>query len=68
MPKFYLNLDGDAQSEPPHIYVVDAQGMQVLEIFLEPIPKVDEPDSFNDAHWEYPEVAKKLLYLMNEYS
>jgi hypothetical protein len=74
MNKYELYLDGDAQGEPPHIYVrqISDKGVlrdtTILEVFDEPTPLVENPNSFEDSHWDFPEWAKKLVMLMNEYS
>ena len=68
MKRYTLRLDSDAQGEPPRIYVVDPDGSDFAEIFLEPIPLVETPDSFEDRHWEFPDVAKRLASLLNEYA
>ena len=66
--KYSLRLDSDAQGDPPRIYVVDPDGSDFAEIFLEPIPLVKEPDSFEDGHWDFPEIAKRIASLLNEYT
>lgn len=68
MKSFRLRLDSDAQGESPCIYVVAPDGSDFLEIFIEPIPLVEEPDSFEDGHWDFPEIAKRLALLLNEYA
>ena len=67
MARFTLEFGGDAQGEPPRIYILD-KGQQFAELFLEPIQLVEDPDSFDDDHWEFPLIAKSTVWLMNEYS
>jgi hypothetical protein len=67
MTKFSLRLDSDAQGEPPCIYVVAPDDSDFAEIFLEPIQLVEEPDSFEDGHWDFPDIAKRLVSLLNQY-
>ena len=68
MKKFSLRLDSDVQGDPPRIYVVAPDDTDFAEIFLEPIPLIDNPNSFIDSHWDFPEIAKRLASLLNEYA
>ena len=71
MTRFTLAFDSDCQGELPRILIRDAKidlNGVFAELFLEPIPLVENPDSFNDEHWEFPHMAKSTVWLMNEYS
>ena len=67
--RFTLELDGDTQGEPPRIYIYDhtAKG-QVAEFFLEPVPLVKDPDTYEAGHWDFPLLAKQTVHLMNTYA
>ena len=66
--KYTLLMVFDHTGDPPRIYVKDPEGSRFAEIFIEPIPLVEEPDTFNDEHWEFPDVAKRLASLLNQYA
>lgn len=68
--RFVLNFDADTQGEPPKIMIYDLSESPfpecVGEIFLEPVPLVKNPDSFEDGHWDFPDLAKKMVEAMNQ--
>ncbi len=57
--------DGHFIASSPHIYIVDQDGDDWLEVIEEPIPLVEYPD-MKDEDWQIPESVQKLLNLLNK--
>ena len=67
--RFTLELGGDCQGEPPNIYLYDHEvNAQIAKFFFDPIPLVKEPNTFEDGHWDFPELCKQTVQIMNEYA
>lgn len=65
--RFILYTKHDTQGEPPRIYIWDEKEQATVgELFFEPVPLVEDPDTFSSEHWDFPEESKKMLDALNE--
>jgi hypothetical protein len=66
MDKYGIQLDFDCESEPPKVYIADAQGRGCcyIEVLEEPY-LVPEDWSWDDKDWLVGEMTAALLKFMN---
>jgi hypothetical protein len=67
MDQYGIQLNFDAEFEPPRVYIADRQGMGCcyIEVIEEPQLVLGRIWSWKDKDWEVGEITVKLLKFMN---
>ncbi len=61
---YKISFDFDCEGEAPHVFIIDASGTQVLEVFEEPICTASQW-SWESDDWQAGPLALHVLNLLN---